>query len=129
MNLVILRTQPSLLLCITWPLQSYFRMSYFFFPAEDGIRDYKVTGVQTCALPIFLHLRFQQAANSLLQRNDIGGHHFFLQILDVSLGVDERPAPHAIVELAYGRVGPLRSEERRVGKECRWRGTGSAEQK
>src|SRR3989454_2649080 len=29
-------------------------MSYvfFFFQAEDGIRDYKVTGVQTCALPI-----------------------------------------------------------------------------
>src|SRR2546426_5016194 len=25
----------------------------FFFQAEDGIRDYKVTGVQTCALPIF----------------------------------------------------------------------------
>src|SRR6266446_10769441 len=25
---------------------------YFFFQAEDGIRDYKVTGVQTCALPI-----------------------------------------------------------------------------
>src|SRR5256885_3816951 len=24
----------------------------FFFQAEDGIRDYKVTGVQTCALPI-----------------------------------------------------------------------------
>src|SRR5256885_3511356 len=31
-------------------------MSYFFFfQAEDGIRDYKVTGVQTCALPIFHH--------------------------------------------------------------------------
>src|SRR2546426_6260440 len=28
-------------------------MFYFFFQAEDGIRDYKVTGVQTCALPIF----------------------------------------------------------------------------
>src|SRR5256885_8431565 len=27
--------------------------SFFFFQAEDGIRDYKVTGVQTCALPIF----------------------------------------------------------------------------
>src|SRR2546426_7363114 len=27
-------------------------MSFFFFQAEDGIRDYKVTGVQTCALPI-----------------------------------------------------------------------------
>ena len=25
---------------------------YFFFQAEDGIRDYDVTGVQTCALPI-----------------------------------------------------------------------------
>ena len=27
---------------------------YFFFQAEDGIRDYKVTGVQTCALPILM---------------------------------------------------------------------------
>src|SRR5688500_20316882 len=30
---------------------------FFFFQAEDGIRDYKVTGVQTCALPIWLPLR------------------------------------------------------------------------
>src|SRR5256885_12147267 len=29
----------------------------FFFQAEDGIRDYKVTGVQTCALPIFTYRR------------------------------------------------------------------------
>src|SRR5256885_10775170 len=28
---------------------------FFFFQAEDGIRDYKVTGVQTCALPISAH--------------------------------------------------------------------------
>ena len=28
-------------------------MCYFFFQAEDGIRDWSVTGVQTCALPIF----------------------------------------------------------------------------
>src|SRR5256885_5744611 len=28
------------------------RLGHFFFQAEDGIRDYKVTGVQTCALPI-----------------------------------------------------------------------------
>src|SRR5256885_5149297 len=27
-------------------------LGFFFFQAEDGIRDYKVTGVQTCALPI-----------------------------------------------------------------------------
>src|SRR2546426_8488959 len=30
------------------------RKIFFFFQAEDGIRDYKVTGVQTCALPIYL---------------------------------------------------------------------------
>ena len=30
----------------------------FFFQAEDGIRDYKVTGVQTCALPILHHVPF-----------------------------------------------------------------------
>src|SRR5205807_5229230 len=29
------------------------RSPFFFFQAEDGIRDYKVTGVQTCALPIY----------------------------------------------------------------------------
>ena len=32
-------------------------LSFFFFQAEDGIRDYKVTGVQTCALPISLPQR------------------------------------------------------------------------
>src|SRR2546426_4919224 len=31
----------------------FFPFLIFFFQAEDGIRDYKVTGVQTCALPIF----------------------------------------------------------------------------
>src|SRR5256885_2709767 len=31
---------------------SLFFYFFFFFQAEDGIRDYKVTGVQTCALPI-----------------------------------------------------------------------------
>src|SRR5205807_7734232 len=30
---------------------------FFFFQAEDGIRDYKVTGVQTCALPILRRVR------------------------------------------------------------------------
>src|SRR5215510_15747147 len=30
---------------------------FFFFQAEDGIRDGHVTGVQTCALPIYLHGR------------------------------------------------------------------------
>ena len=33
-------------------------MLNFFFQAEDGIRDKLVTGVQTCALPIFMTLIF-----------------------------------------------------------------------
>src|SRR6266446_3458526 len=32
---------------------------FFFFQAEDGIRDYKVTGVQTCALPIWLRQQYR----------------------------------------------------------------------
>src|SRR6266568_8434327 len=32
---------------------SYVKFSFFFFQAEDGIRDGTVTGVQTCALPIY----------------------------------------------------------------------------
>src|SRR5690348_18500688 len=59
----------------------------FFFQAEDGIRDGRVTGVQTCALPIF----YGPDPQGLIW---IGGH-------------------------ADGFKG--RSEERRVGKECRSR--------
>src|SRR5256885_13814708 len=36
---------------------------FFFFQAEDGIRDYKVTGVQTCALPISNPARPGELAN------------------------------------------------------------------
>src|SRR3970282_2773807 len=63
----------------------------FVFQAEDGIRDLYVTGVQTCALPIYLH--------SLTERR-----------------FGRRPSsdPH-------GREAEHRSEERRVGKECRSR--------
>ena len=35
-----------------------FFVFFFFFQAEDGIRDYKVTGVQTCALPICVFSKF-----------------------------------------------------------------------
>src|SRR5256885_185169 len=38
---------------VRWELEMpSFDVAFFFFQAEDGIRDYKVTGVQTCALPI-----------------------------------------------------------------------------
>src|SRR5215217_6025084 len=65
----------------------------FFFQAEDGIRDIGVTGVQTCALPI--------------SRSPSGS----------------RPAARAPAAAARSRScgGDARSEERRVGKECRSR--------
>src|SRR5256885_11224597 len=47
---------------------------FFFFQAEDGIRDYKVTGVQTCALPIWeIHSRecVDKEMDSLL-RDEVG---------------------------------------------------------
>ena len=36
-----------------WKINKVFIFVYFFFQAEDGIRDSPVTGVQTCALPIY----------------------------------------------------------------------------
>src|SRR5256885_15216313 len=40
----------------------------FFFQAEDGIRDYKVTGVQTCALPILdLHFLDRKVGQVLVE--------------------------------------------------------------
>src|SRR2546430_13430349 len=46
----------AVLSCVAVLLGSLWRtlVSFFFFQAEDGIRDLTVTGVQTCALPIFL---------------------------------------------------------------------------
>src|SRR5215204_7360831 len=41
---------------------------FFFFQAEDGIRDHCVTGVQTCALPILLVRVLREAGDSTLQR-------------------------------------------------------------
>src|SRR5207249_8119756 len=39
---------------------------FFFFQAEDGIRDRNVTGVQTCALPILAYIRKEQAGGRLV---------------------------------------------------------------
>src|SRR5260370_26703050 len=44
----------------------YFTFFFFFFQAEDGIRDSSVTGVQTCALPIFEH-RVRRLLDALAQ--------------------------------------------------------------
>src|SRR5256885_13599224 len=60
---------------------------FFFFQAEDGIRDYKVTGVQTCALPIYgSTLYTQNAKTSFHTYQDSGVFHVTLSVGDV-LGV------------------------------------------
>src|SRR5256885_10889776 len=46
-------------------LRGVVEMCLFFFQAEDGIRDYKVTGVQTCALPIWPRRRPRGGAGEL----------------------------------------------------------------
>src|SRR5438445_10945245 len=78
------------------------RESVFFFQAEDGIRDIGVTGVQTCALPIW---------------RDVGPR---LPAIGIPPGSQPRSdvSPHGPEESTI--VGSTsRSEERRVGKECR----------
>src|SRR5258707_8337317 len=82
---------------------------FFFFQAEDGIRDIGVTGVQTCALPILKRHKnvvaiFGRESRAFIKRQPqrgamclhlyFGGNHVFAAV---------------------------RSEERRVGKECRSR--------
>src|SRR5256885_5231498 len=90
----------------------------FFFQAEDGIRDYKVTGVQTCALPIsggttaFGIERVLQESLALADQ--------FLS-LNSSLKAQGLPPSSAILPVASPAPGFPRSEERRVGKECRSR--------
>src|SRR5690349_24262608 len=84
----------------------------FFFQAEDGIRDLYVTGVQTCALPIYKGCRLQLQIGGL--GDLVGDLHDGLGSRDLLLDL---LGGHAFVRKAL----ELRSEERRVGKECRSR--------
>src|SRR5690606_40037933 len=95
---------------------------FFFFQAEDGIRDFHVTGVQTCALPILICMAALQLVNLVrsAQFNEdmVAGS---LYLLAQRLQQD----PQAITEIAArfdAAIQIVRSEERRVGKECRYRG-------
>src|SRR5205807_7038199 len=86
---------------------------FFFFQAEDGIRDYKVTGVQTCALPISLKTEpeaysWQKLATEGTARWD---------------GIRNFQARNNLKAMSVGDHC-FRSEERRVGKECRSWGWG-----
>src|SRR5256886_11856495 len=91
---------------------------FFFFQAEDGIRDLTVTGVQTCALPISggdLE-RDRLRRDHVLQRPALlAGEHRGVDLLGQLRRVGEDPPAARAAERL------VRSEERRVGKECRSR--------
>src|SRR5437763_15573745 len=75
---------------------------FFFFQAEDGIRDTSVTGVQTCALPI------------LTPRGEVG----LIVALSALNAEVIRDTLFSVIVVVMVLVSVLRSEERRVGKEC-----------
>src|SRR5690606_41133588 len=75
---------------------------FFFFQAEDGIRDFHVTGVQTCALPIC---------------STCGRSSRWSSPAWCSLSAATAASGWATTTKSQ----PSRSEERRVGKECRSR--------
>src|SRR5690606_39989941 len=94
---------------------------FFFFQAEDGIRDFHVTGVQTCALPICRYgLR---AMLDLALHYDDG--YISLRHIAERQEISEGYLEQVFAMLKKdGLVKSVRrSEERRVGKECRsrWR--------
>src|SRR5438876_4483791 len=86
---------------------------FFFFQAEDGIRDGRVTGVQTCALPIlpndgWIRGRLEFRKGRLLVSN-------IRRTIQISRGCV--PTARHATDNGHDE----RSEERRVGKECRSR--------
>src|SRR2546422_7154381 len=93
----------------------------FFFQAEDGIRDVAVTGVQTCALPILeratsrrlgVSARAQHPAHSdTPKRRDVAR----------SIRAASRAPLRTMRTVCCKSLKNPRSEERRVGKECRSR--------
>src|SRR5256885_13044595 len=91
-----------------------------FYQAEDGIRDYKVTGVQTCALPICF-LDSDLAHGFLTSPVAIVSAAVALSLILAGVFAPWL-APHDPTDLAsLSLLDSFRSEERRVGKECRSR--------
>src|SRR5256885_10362616 len=91
----------------------------FFFQAEDGIRDYKVTGVQTCALPISASGRRTWPPTGLRAAPVRAADADHVRLEKGRIQVREPIGISPSVRVDVG--DDLRSEERRVGKECRSR--------
>src|SRR5256886_12417062 len=91
---------------------------FFFFQAEDGIRDLTVTGVQTCALPILPNIEKHAPGAfcwaELATTDQSAAINFYSKIFGWS--ANNMPmGPNDFYTIFR------RSEERRVGKECRSR--------
>src|SRR5438105_8654103 len=89
---------------------------FFFFQAEDGIRDPLVTGVQTCALPIYEWPGLPSTSSNRLPA--LRG----TQVASSAHSLGRRGRLFwEVLRMTEPASGPGRSEERRVGKECRSR--------
>src|SRR5207249_9526850 len=95
---------------------------FFFFQAEDGIRDRNVTGVQTCALPIYLCEGWLEGY-LLTRRHGLFATYEAFAMVSASMAVQHTKWLEAGIALPWrAPIASLnRSEERRVGKECRSR--------
>src|SRR5256885_8869086 len=91
-----------------------------FFQAEDGIRDYKVTGVQTCALPIY-HYGAQERCSDVPKLKPFGSAIHVCGLVQVLRNRLQAPECNHHHERKTKPDVCNRSEERRVGKECRSR--------
>src|SRR2546430_7401359 len=89
---------------------------FFFFQAEDGIRDLTVTGVQTCALPICF-IPHRPSTRSLGPSDSAPSNANSSCSAPASKWIQRLPHNAARLLVLDG----TRSEERRVGKECRSR--------
>src|SRR2546430_12511209 len=89
---------------------------YFFFQAEDGIRDLTVTGVQTCALPICRAAPARRCANGAGRRSPA-----YPRAARCTAGPRARAAARGAWHKACPPGGRTRSGERRVGEEWRSR--------
>src|SRR3712207_7018803 len=92
--------------------------TYLFFQAEDGIRDIGVTGVQTCALPIFVY-----ADNPLKETVELPDGRIWRNVVTEAKSAVAQTLDEYRGQYAYNLMDEnyRRSEERRVGKECRSR--------
>src|SRR2546430_6215973 len=94
-----------------------FLFFFFFFQAEDGIRDLTVTGVQTCALPI-------SSRRLIPTLPDISRSGSLPREPPSKVSASRSPSSLLISRARWNCsliVTLRRSEERRVGKECRSR--------